>query len=92
MRIFLLADIKIINDEWVPAYAEKAHEIVHKHGGRYLSGCGNITTVEGEGLDTSLIAIIEFRRCNILKFCQRSGICSLCKSAAGWQRKSVSYY
>ncbi|MEH6526258.1 MAG: DUF1330 domain-containing protein [Sneathiella sp.] len=60
MCIFLIADIKITNDEWIPAYAEKAHEIVHKHGGRYLSRSGNITTVEGEGLDTSLIAIIEF--------------------------------
>lgn len=60
MCIFLIADIKITNDEWVPAYAEKAHEIVHKHGGKYLSRSSNITTVEGEELDTSLIAIIEF--------------------------------
>ncbi|USG62350.1 DUF1330 domain-containing protein [Sneathiella marina] len=60
MCIFLIADIKITNDEWVPTYAENAHKIVHKHGGRYLSRSGNITTVEGEDLCTSLIAIIEF--------------------------------
>lgn len=60
MRIFLITDIKIVNDEWFPAYAENAHEIVHTHGGRYLSRSGNITTVEGEGLDISLFAFIEF--------------------------------
>ncbi len=29
-------------------------------GGKYLSRSGNITTVEGQGLDTTFIALIEF--------------------------------
>jgi uncharacterized protein (DUF1330 family) len=33
---------------------------VHKHGGKYLARSGNVTTVEGEGLDTTLIALIQF--------------------------------
>lgn len=60
MTAYLIADIKVTNDGWVPAYAAAAHEIVHRHGGRYLSRSGNVRTLEGEPLDTSLIAIIAF--------------------------------
>ena len=34
--------------------------LVHKHGGKYLSRSGNVKTLEGKPLETSLIAIIEF--------------------------------
>ena len=60
MPAYLIADVKVTNDEWIPAYAEKVHDLVHKHGGKYLSRSGNITTIEGEGLDSSLIALLEF--------------------------------
>jgi len=35
------------------------HEIVEKHGGRYLSRSGNITTIEGQELDSTLLAILK---------------------------------
>ena len=60
MSAFLIADIKVTNDQWVPAYAARVHEIVRKHGGKYLSRSGNVKTLEGKPLDTSLIAIMEF--------------------------------
>lgn len=60
MSAYLIADIKITDDAWVPDYATKVHDIVHKHGGKYLSRSGNVKTIEGEGLDTNLIAILEF--------------------------------
>jgi len=60
MSAYLIADIKVTNDGWVPEYAASAHEFVHKHGGKYLSRSGNVETLEGMPLDTSLIAIIEF--------------------------------
>jgi uncharacterized protein (DUF1330 family) len=60
MPAFLIADIKVTNDAWVPEYATSVHELVHKHGGRYLSRSGHVKTLEGRPLDTSLIAIIEF--------------------------------
>jgi uncharacterized protein (DUF1330 family) len=60
MTVYLIADIKITDDSWVPEYAANVHDIVAKHGGKYLSRSGNITTVEGEGLDTTLIALIQF--------------------------------
>ncbi len=60
MTVYVIADIKVTDDSWVPDYAANVHEIVHKHGGKYLSRSANITTVEGEGLDTTLVALIQF--------------------------------
>jgi uncharacterized protein (DUF1330 family) len=60
MAVYLIADVKVTNDAWIPDYAANVHDIVHKHGGKYLSRSGNITTIEGEGLDTTLIALLEF--------------------------------
>lgn len=60
MPAFLIADIKVTNDAWVPEYAASVHDLVHKHGGKYLARSGHVKTLEGSPLDTSLIAIIEF--------------------------------
>lgn len=60
MPVYLIADVKVTDDAWIPNYAEKVHDIVAKHGGKYLSRSGNIETIEGEGLDTTLIALIQF--------------------------------
>ena len=47
MTVYVIADIKVTDDSWVPDYAANVHEIVHKHGGKYLSRSANIKTVEG---------------------------------------------
>jgi uncharacterized protein (DUF1330 family) len=60
MAAFLIADIKITNDKWVPDYAASVHNIVHKHGGKYLSRSGNVKTLEGGPSDVSLVAIMTF--------------------------------
>ena len=60
MPCYLIADVIVNDDSWIPAYAEKVHDIVAKHGGKYLSRSANITTMEGSGRDTTLIALIEF--------------------------------
>ena len=60
MSVYIIADIKITDDSWVPDYAANVHDIVHKHGGKYLARSGNIKVMEGELLDTSLIALLEF--------------------------------
>ena len=60
MAAFLIANIKITDDKWVPAYAASVHDIVHKHGGKYLSRSGTIRAIEGWPTDTSLVAIIAF--------------------------------
>ncbi|AML52595.1 DUF1330 domain-containing protein [Falsihalocynthiibacter arcticus] len=47
MSVYLIADIKITDDRWVPEYAANVHKLVEKHGGKYLSRSGNIKTLEG---------------------------------------------
>jgi uncharacterized protein (DUF1330 family) len=60
MSVFVIADVKVTDDKWVPAYAASAHGLVHKHGGKYLARSGNVKTLEGKPLDTSLIALMQF--------------------------------
>ena len=60
MSVFLIADIKVTDDGWVPEYAGNVHKIVEKHGGKYLSRSGNIEMLEGAEKDSTLIAILEF--------------------------------
>ena len=62
MSVYLIADIKVTNNKWVPTYAASVHDLVHKHGGKYLARSGNIETLEGKPLDTDLIASISFPR------------------------------
>lgn len=60
MSVYLIADIQVTNDNWVPEYAAEVHDMVARHGGRYLARSGNIETLEGAALPSTLIAIIEF--------------------------------
>ena len=60
MSVYLIADIKVTDPGWVPDYAGNVHKLIEKHGGRYLSRSGNITTLEGAASDSTLVAIIEF--------------------------------
>ena len=60
MSVFLIADIKVTDGGWVPAYAAGVHQLVAKNGGTHLSRSGNIETVEGVITDSTLIAILQF--------------------------------
>jgi uncharacterized protein (DUF1330 family) len=55
MTVYVIADVKVTDDRWVPAYAASVHDIVHKHGGKYLARSGNVKTLEGKLLDTTLL-------------------------------------
>ncbi len=37
MAVFLIVDIKVTDGAWIPDYAANVHNIVHSHGGKYLS-------------------------------------------------------
>jgi uncharacterized protein (DUF1330 family) len=60
MSVYLIADIKVTDPGWVPDYAGNVHNLVEKHGGRYLSRSGNIATLEGADNESTLIAVMEF--------------------------------
>ena len=60
MTVFLIAEVKVTDDAWIPDYAARVHDIAARHNGRYLSRSGNIETLEGEATDETLIALIQF--------------------------------
>jgi uncharacterized protein (DUF1330 family) len=60
MTVYVIADVKVTDDKWIPDYAAAVHDIVHKHGGKYLSRSANVQTLEGKPLDTTLIALLQF--------------------------------
>ena len=60
MTVYVIADIKVTSDVWVPDYAARVHHLVHKHGGKYLARSGNVRVLEGKPLDTTLIALLQF--------------------------------
>jgi uncharacterized protein (DUF1330 family) len=60
MPVYVIADVKVKDDTWIPDYAAAVHDIVHKHGGKYLSRSANVQVLEGKPLDTTLIAILQF--------------------------------
>lgn len=60
MTAYLIADIKVTDDGWIPEYAANVHKLVEKHGGRYLSRSGKAETLEGDAKDSTLIAILAF--------------------------------
>ena len=60
MTVFLIAEVKVIDETWIPEYATKVHDIAARHSGRYLSRSGNIETLEGTPTDVTLIALIQF--------------------------------
>ena len=67
MTVYMIADIKVTDNKWVPDYAASVHDLVHKHGGKYLSRSGNVKTLEGKPLDTSLIALLQFPSAEAVK-------------------------
>lgn len=59
MSAYLIINVKVNDDSWIPDYAANVHDIVHKHDGKYLARSGNIAPVEGE-VTEHLIAILMF--------------------------------
>lgn len=60
MTAYLIAEVRVTDDAWIPDYAAKVHDIAARHGGRYLSRSGNIEVLEGPASDLTLIALIQF--------------------------------
>jgi uncharacterized protein (DUF1330 family) len=45
MGVFVIADVKVTDESWIPDHADKAHKIVHRHGGKYPARSANLTTL-----------------------------------------------
>ncbi|MDX1406353.1 MAG: DUF1330 domain-containing protein [Woeseiaceae bacterium] len=67
MTHYLVAQIKVNDDSWIPDYAAKVGDLVLRHGGKYLSRSSNITKLEGDPPDMDLLAILAFPDMNALQ-------------------------
>jgi uncharacterized protein (DUF1330 family) len=38
---YLIANVKVHDDAWIPEYVQKLHESVHKHGGKHPMRSGS---------------------------------------------------
>jgi uncharacterized protein (DUF1330 family) len=60
VSVYLIGEVVVTDESWISGYATNVHDIVHKHGGKYLSRSGNIVNMEGNPSEASLIALVEF--------------------------------
>ena len=60
MTVYLIADINVTDGSWVPDYAARVHQLVERHGGRYLSRSGNVEQLEGDQPTSTLVALLQF--------------------------------
>ncbi len=60
MKHFVVAELNISNDRWVPSYLEEVTRMVEQHGGRYLVRTPKIQKIEGEKQIPQIFIIIEF--------------------------------
>src|SRR5690242_21643903 len=60
MAVYMIDNVKVSDDAWIPNYAANVHGIVHKHGGQYLARSANITPLEGDPPELTVVAIVKF--------------------------------
>ncbi len=60
MTAYVIAEVKVTDDAWMPAYVATVHELAAKHGGRYLSRSANVIAIEGDPPDATVVALLEF--------------------------------
>ncbi|MDS9467779.1 DUF1330 domain-containing protein [Paracoccus sp. MBLB3053] len=60
MTVYLIAEVKITDEAWIPDYVAHVHEIAARHNGRFLSRSGNVETIEGPPSEGTVISLLEF--------------------------------
>ena len=71
MPVYMLIEIKVLDNEQYTRYAEKVPEIVKKHGGRYLVRGGKVIPMFGNW-NPERIVLIEFETEELLRNCFNS--------------------
>ena len=60
MNYYVLAEVNVREDSWVPEYIKNVTALVHQHGGKYLARTPKIEKVEGDRKAPQLFVILEF--------------------------------
>ena len=60
MTYYVVAELNVSDDRWVPSYIEEVSRMVEHHGGRYLVRTPKIEKIEGDRQIPQIFIIIEF--------------------------------
>jgi len=60
VKYYLVAEIEIMDQSWVPEYVKNVTGLVEQRGGRYLARTSNIERIEGERKLPEILVIIEW--------------------------------
>jgi uncharacterized protein (DUF1330 family) len=60
MSVYLIAEMKWKDTDWLPDYLSLVPDLVKKHGGSYVVQTGEIERLEGTREPTDAIVILEF--------------------------------
>ena len=60
MTHYVVAELNVSDDKWVPSYIEEVTRMVEQHGGRYLVRTPKIEKIEGDRQVPQIFIIIEF--------------------------------
>ena len=71
MSVYMIIEIRVMNEPLYARYVGRVHEVVTRHGGKYLVRGGNVTPVSGDWNPERLI-LIEFESLERLQACFKS--------------------
>jgi len=60
MKHYVIAEVDVTDEGWVPDYLENVTKLVEKCGGRYLARTPNFERLEGKREGPQIFVIIEF--------------------------------
>ncbi len=72
MKLYLIAEVEVLDAEKYAEYRREAEPIVIRHGGRYLVRGGSVTPLAG-GWNPERLIVIEFQSRDHAEACFASG-------------------
>ena len=60
MSYYVIGEVNVKDDSWVPEYLKNVTRLVHRHGGKYLARTPKIEKLEGERKAPQSVVILEF--------------------------------
>jgi uncharacterized protein (DUF1330 family) len=60
MKCYVIGEIDVTDQSWVPDYVEKVTRLIEERGGRYLARTSNVSKMEGRRDAPRLVVLLEF--------------------------------
>jgi len=60
MKYYIVGEVEITDQSWVPDYIRKVTEMVERHGGRYLARTSIVERIEGQRKPPQILVILEW--------------------------------